>query len=98
MDADGNTAMGWIGVRPGLVIAPDKVVHLRGDVLLGIAMVEASQLPVNVVEPRVAVELSLWDWARIDAHVSYRHVPPAQPLAKELSAPSAGLALRLGWF
>jgi len=94
-------ALGFVGVRPGLIFTPDQRFSLQTDVLLAIgahARGPGPSLLMNVIEPRVGLGVRLGDWGRAETHVGLRHIPKATPGAAALSAPTVGVGLRLGWF
>ena len=96
---DGGTELAVVGVRPGIVFAPDRKLHPRADFLWGVGVdVHDTRNPFNVAEPRAGLELSLGDWGRLDATLGYRMVPSNHPRSADLSGLTAGVGVRLGWF
>jgi hypothetical protein len=89
--------LSFVGVRPSLILGPvDQRLRPRADLLLGIGVHEAEKiLPINVIEPRLAAELSIGRWGAVDVHAGWQHVPGWQ--ADGLSGVTVGAGVRLGW-
>lgn len=103
VDYSGRGGLTWFGVRPGLVITPEQPVLVQADVLLGVGAetspISRSPYPlINVVEPRLSVGLPLERWGQLSVYGGVRTVPPWQPAASALTAPTFGITYRMGWF
>ncbi|TVQ93390.1 MAG: hypothetical protein EA397_04540 [Deltaproteobacteria bacterium] len=99
----GRTGLTWVGVRPGIVFTPDQPLLVQADVLLGIGAQTYARDPrsgplINVIEPRLSLGVPLHHWGQLQVYAGMRTVPGWQPESRALSAPTAGLAMRLGYF
>lgn len=94
--------LGYGGFQPGLIFGTDKLLHVRGDILLGVGTVCACEDgevlgSVGVTVPRVALELNVTRSLRIAASYGHRFVTAPPAVARDLSGRELGLTLRFGW-
>jgi hypothetical protein len=98
-------SLGYGGLRLGVILGSQSVVHFSGGVLLGGAGVsigdDGESTGTFVIEPDAAAEINLARWVRLAIGGSYRMMPGGDGgnlRFAQISGPAAGVAVKLGKF